>query len=194
MAPLLRQSAIALFAALCLACAGAAEGAPPYRVVGYATDWDAQQARRLEHIDALIFAFAKVEGNEVVLPGDAAARLARLVALKQARPALRVVVAVGGWGAGGFSEAAATVAGREAFARSAAQLVQAHGADGIDVDWEYPGRTDAGIAASPATAPIAVPMAAPVIAPLSPPSAFASASSSPPSGSRLWRPGGFTAN
>ena len=144
------RSAIALFVALACACASTAQATPPYRVVGYATDWNAEQARTLEHIDALIFAFAKVEGNEVVLPGDSGERLARLVALKQARPGLRVVVAVGGWGAGGFSEAAATAAGREAFARSAAQLVQAHGADGIDVDWEYPGRTDAGIAASPA--------------------------------------------
>ncbi len=146
----LRKPALALFVALICACVFAAQAATPYRVVGYATEWNAQQASTLEHIDTLIFAFAKVEGNEVVLPGDAGERLARLVALKQDKPSLRVVIAVGGWGAGGFSEAAATAAGREAFAQSAARLVKAHGADGIDVDWEYPGRTDAGIVASPA--------------------------------------------
>jgi chitinase len=150
MTPLLRQSAIALFAALIAACTTAAPAATSYRVVGYATEWNARQAGTLQHIDALIFAFAKVERNELVLPGDAAGRLAKLVALKQAKPSLKVSIAVGGWGAGGFSEAAATAAGRDAFARSAARLVETHGADGIDVDWEYPGRTDAGIAASPA--------------------------------------------
>lgn len=150
MPSLLRQSAIALIAGLVFACAFKAPAASPYRVVGYATEWNVQQASTLEHIDMLIFAFAKVEGNEVVLPGDAGERLARMVALKQDKPSLQVAIAVGGWGAGGFSEAAASAAGREAFARSAAQLVKAHGADGIDLDWEYPGRTDAGIAASPA--------------------------------------------
>ncbi|MDN5782041.1 MAG: glycoside hydrolase family 18 protein, partial [Luteimonas sp.] len=150
MPSLLRQSAIALLAGLALACACAAQAAAPYRVVGYATEWNAKHVRTLEHIDTLIFAFAKVEGSEVALQGDAGERLAKLVALKQTKPSLKVSIAVGGWGAGGFSEAAATAAGREAFARSAAQLVQTHGADGIDVDWEYPGRNDAGIAASPA--------------------------------------------
>jgi len=150
MSSLLRRSAIVLFTCVVFACAFSAQAVTPYRVVGYATEWNAQQARTLESIDALIFAFAKVDGNEVVLQGDAGERLARLVALKQTKPSLQVAIAVGGWGAGGFSEAAATAAGREAFARSAARLVEAHGADGIDVDWEYPGRTDAGIAASAA--------------------------------------------
>ena len=149
MASALRQCTITVFAILAFACALAAQAHGPYRVVGYATGWNPQQAGALDHIDALVFAFAKVEGNGVVLPDDAPERLARLVALKRTKPALQVAIAVGGWGAGGFSEAAATAAGREAFSRSAAQLVKAYGADGIDVDWEYPGRTDAGIAASP---------------------------------------------
>lgn len=150
MESLSRRSVAGLFAILIVPWALAAQAATPYRVVGYATDWNARQAGTLEHVDALIFAFAKVDGNDVVLPGDAPERLAKLVALKRAKPALQVAIAVGGWGAGGFSETAATSAGREAFARSAAQLVKTHGADGIDVDWEYPGRADAGIAASPA--------------------------------------------
>ena len=45
--------------------------------------------------------------------------------------------------------AAASPAGREAFATSAAELVAAQGADGLDVDWEYPGHQESGIASSP---------------------------------------------
>ena len=141
------------FVPIVLACAlamlaGMAQ-ATGYRVVGYATDWNATQARTLERIDTLIFAFAHVEHGRVVLDGDAPERLRRLLALKRIKPSLKVNIAVGGWGAGGFSEAAASAEGRQAFAQSAAALVAAQGADGLDVDWEYPGHGESGIASSP---------------------------------------------
>ncbi|HET6805686.1 MAG TPA: glycosyl hydrolase family 18 protein [Frateuria sp.] len=143
----LPRLASVLFA--CMVAVGAsAATAAGYRVVGYATDWNGADARSLEAIDTLIFAFAHVEQGHVVLDGDATARLRRLLALKRIRPALKVTIAVGGWGAGGFSEAAATAAGRQAFAQSAARLVAAQGADGLDVDWEYPGHGESGIAFS----------------------------------------------
>ena len=146
-----RLSKLALILFAC-ALALAADATPEtrYRIVGYATDWTPTQARTLGHVDTLIFAFAHVEHGRVVLDGDAAARLQRLLALKRLKPSLKVDIAVGGWGAGGFSEAAATTEGRRAFAQSAADLVAAQGADGLDVDWEYPGHGEAGIAASTA--------------------------------------------
>lgn len=64
-------------------------------------------------------------------------------------PELTFVVSVGGWGAGGFSEAASTAEGRERFAETAVALMRRHGFRGIDVDWEYPCRSDADIASSP---------------------------------------------
>jgi len=141
---------VLVLVACALAIAATTAQAARYRVVGYATDWNATQAHTLDRIDTLIFAFAHVEHGRVVLDGDAPARLRRLLALKRIKPSLQVTIAVGGWGAGGFSEAAATAAGRQAFARSAAELVAAQGADGLDVDWEYPGHGESGIASSPA--------------------------------------------
>lgn len=130
--------------------AWAATPAPHYRVIGYATDWDPAQTRDLARIDTLIFAFAEVDASHrVTLTRGAARRLAKLVALKARDPKLAVDISIGGWGAGGFSEAAATAAGRRAFADSATRLVVDHHADGIDVDWEYPGSSQAGIASSP---------------------------------------------
>ncbi|HEX7369462.1 MAG TPA: glycoside hydrolase family 18 protein [Rhodanobacteraceae bacterium] len=120
-----------------------------YQVVGYATAWNAAQDKDLDKIDTLIFAFAKIKDGRVVLADDAAEKLQSLVALKARDPALRVDVSVGGWGAGGFSEAARTTSGRKAFATSAARLVVAHNADGLDIDWEYPGHDESGIASSP---------------------------------------------
>jgi len=146
----MRLSKFALVLVACaLAIAVGTAQAARYRVVGYATDWNAAQARTLDRIDTLIFAFAHVERDRVVLDGDAPARLQRLLALKRIKPSLKVTIAVGGWGAGGFSEAAATAEGRQAFARSAAELMAAQGADGLDVDWEYPGHGESGIASSP---------------------------------------------
>ncbi len=120
-----------------------------YRVVGY----DVAKAG-VDHVDAskidtLIFAFARVANDQVVLDPDGAKKLHQLTSLKANHPALKVVLSVGGWTAGGFSEAASTPAGRRRFADSATQLLVDHDADGLDVDWEYPGHSESGIHSSP---------------------------------------------
>lgn len=63
-------------------------------------------------------------------------------------PGILPVMAVGGWGADGFSQAAATESSRTAFVESAVDLMQEHGFLGIDIDWEYPGYSVAGIESS----------------------------------------------
>jgi chitinase len=131
------------------ATAWAQEPSPHYRVIGYATGWNPAQDKDLGKIDTLIFAFAKVQDGHVALADEAAQKLRSLVALKKRDPSLKVDVSVGGWGAGGFSEAASTASGRKLFADSAANLVAANHADGLDIDWEYPGHDESGIASSP---------------------------------------------
>jgi chitinase len=122
----------------------------PYRVIGYDKAMGGEiQPRDVDRIDVLIFAFARVVDGNVVLDPSAQQRLARRVALKHDHPRLKVVLSVGGWKAGGFSEAAATPAGRERFADSAVALMVANKADGLDVDWEYPGHHESGIVSSP---------------------------------------------
>ena len=140
-----------LAAALLLVDANAfAKEAPShYRVIGYATVWNPVQDKDLHKIDTLIFAFAVVQDGRVVLTDDASKKLESLIALKARDPALEVDISIGGWGAGGFSEAASTGQRRKLFADSAARLVAAHGADGLDIDWEYPGHHESGIASSP---------------------------------------------
>lgn len=52
----------------------------------------------------------------------------------------KIMVAVGGWGdTKGFDVAARTEESRQRFARNIATMVDATGADGVDIDWEYPG-------------------------------------------------------
>lgn len=140
-----------LVAVLVLAACGtmATRSDTPYRVVAYDTVEAGAPVPDVDKLDVLNFAFAVVRDGRVVLPDDAATRLDQRIALKQDHPHLKVVVSVGGWGAGGFSEAAATPAARQAFADSAARLLVTHHADGLDVDWEYPGSDLAKIGASP---------------------------------------------
>lgn len=91
-------------------------------------------------------AFGHVDAGRVVCDLDPA--LVQLERIRGIHPDIRMVLSVGGWGAGGFSEAASSEAGRELFAETAVELVERYGLDGLDVDWEYPCIGVAGIAAS----------------------------------------------
>ncbi|KAF2680144.1 glycoside hydrolase family 18 protein [Lentithecium fluviatile CBS 122367] len=52
----------------------------------------------------------------------------------------KVMIAIGGWGdTDNFSKAAKTEETRSLFARNVARMIEETGADGVDVDWEYPG-------------------------------------------------------
>jgi len=144
-----------LFCAACLAglfaaaLPASAASSSPYRVIGYVTHWNPAQDKDLDKIDTLIYSFARLKDGRVVLDDAGARRLREITALKATHPKLKVEISVGGWGVGGFSEAAGTAAGRHAFADSAAELVASHDADGLDVDWEYPGHHESGIHSSP---------------------------------------------
>lgn len=139
-----------LLGMLSIGNAWASNAAPAhYRVIGYATGWDPLQDKDLYKLDTLIFAFAEVDAGRVVLSREASKRLQPLIALKAHDPDLKVDISVGGWAAGGFSEAASTATGRKLFADSAARMLVAHDADGLDIDWEYPGHGESGIASSP---------------------------------------------
>lgn len=75
--------------------------------------------------------------------------LRKVVALKKQSPDLKVLISIGGWGSGRFSEMAADPRKRMSFAEDCARFVEEHGLDGIDIDWEYPTSDAAGISASP---------------------------------------------
>lgn len=55
-------------------------------------------------------------------------------------PTTKVLVAIGGWGNSlGFEDAAQNATTRQHWARQVENMVKATGADGVDLDWEYPG-------------------------------------------------------
>ncbi len=117
-------------------------------VVAYVTSWTEEipDAKYMTHIN---YAFGHVnETFDGVLVNNPE-RLHKIVALKDSAPSLHVLLSIGGWGSGRFSEMAADSLNRLSFARDCKRVVDEFGLDGIDIDWEYPTSNAAGISASP---------------------------------------------
>lgn len=94
----------------------------------------------VEKLTHILFSFTKViDGKMAFRNPENGDKLDQLVAQKERNPALRVMIACGGWGAGGFSDMASTAENRKVFIDSAIEFINKHQLDGIDIDWEYPG-------------------------------------------------------
>lgn len=118
-------------------------------VVGYVGDSSLpdmirQDLEKLTHINV---AFGHVLNDQISI--EHLQQLDTLKEITREHPALKVLLSVGGWGAGGFSEAAFTEKGRESMADSALRILTDYPFDGIDLDWEYPCYGEADIASSP---------------------------------------------
>ncbi len=119
-------------------------------VAAYVTGWNEDMplpdCSVLTHIN---YAFGNVnktfDGVTIQRPD----RLRQLAALKQDHE-IYVVLSIGGWTAGGFSEMASTERRRKLFTKDCKRIVKEFGLDGIDIDWEYPSSSEAGIISSPA--------------------------------------------
>ncbi|MFC4762057.1 glycoside hydrolase family 18 protein [Dyella koreensis] len=132
---------LAMLLSLPLAGVLAAADAPaPYRIVGYVADASPLPPIDANKLDVINYAFGTLDdqGDIVLKSPVATASLATLTGLRKVNPSLKVVLSVGGWSAGHFSEAALTDASRQRFADDAAKLIEQHDLDGLDVDWEYP--------------------------------------------------------
>ena len=117
-------------------------------IVGYATYWDTTipDPSYLTHIN---YSFAHIKSDFETLDIKTESRLKKIVALKSGNPNLKVMLSVGGWGAGNFSEMAADESHRRNFCKNCLSAVKKYNLDGIDLDWEYPTSSSAGISSSP---------------------------------------------
>ncbi|GAC1587516.1 MAG: hypothetical protein NVS3B8_01560 [Chitinophagaceae bacterium] len=104
---------------------------------GRTTMIDSFEVEKLTH---LIFCFCHLKGNKLSV-GHArdSATIQRMVALKSRNPKLKIILSLGGWGGcQTCSPVFTSKKGRREFARSARDLNDYFGTDGIDLDWEYP--------------------------------------------------------
>jgi chitinase len=141
---LLRLSRIIAALALAIATAGCAH----HEIVGYYAGWKPDTVVAPRDMTVIDYAFAYVgQDGALVLDGPPteAATLARLAALKEQNPDLRVMVSVGGWTRSNrFSDVAADPVLRAAFVDSVLVFLRSERFDGIDIDWEYPADNGAG--------------------------------------------------
>ena len=117
-------------------------------IVAYVTSWtnEVPDPSTMTHIN---YAFGHVNDTFNGVRIDNPDRLRMIVGLKSQNPSLKVMLSVGGWGSGRFSEMAATTENRMAFAKDCKRVVEEFGLDGIDIDWEYPTQSQAKISSSP---------------------------------------------
>ncbi|GAB6118900.1 glycoside hydrolase family 18 protein [Dysgonomonas termitidis] len=118
-------------------------------IVAYVTSWSdiMPDPTHLTHIN---YAFGHVSETFREIRVDNEERLKAITDLKQIHPHLKIFLSIGGWGSGHFSEMAADDNLRELFAKDCKRVVDQFNLDGIDIDWEYPTDSAAGISASEA--------------------------------------------
>ena len=117
-------------------------------VVAYVTSWSEvmPDPQYMTHIN---YAFGHVNESFNGVKIDNEERLRQIVDLRKQKPELKVLLSIGGWGIGRFSEMAANDEYRCAFAADCDRVVKEFALDGIDIDWEYPTSSMANISSSP---------------------------------------------
>ena len=117
-------------------------------IVAYVTSWSQviPDPTTVTHIN---YAFGGVKDTFDGVNISNPERLRTIANLKKNNPNLKVLLSVGGWGAGNFSEMAADPKLRRKFADDCLRIVKEYNLDGIDIDWEYPGSSAAKISSSP---------------------------------------------
>ena len=119
------------------------------RVVGYFCEWGIYAAHdnyyvtdipfeKLTHIN---YAFGQVNATFDGITVDRPENLKKITSQKGE---LKVLLSIGGWTSGGFSEMAASTEQRLSFAKDCKRIVDEFNLDGIDIDWEYPTSSAAG--------------------------------------------------
>lgn len=119
-------------------------------IVSYVIGWDNPERfpdpALVTHIN---YAFGHVNKTFNGIEINNTEKLRKVVALKKENKDLKVMLSIGGWTSGNFSEMAAEKETREAFAEDCARVIREFGLDGVDIDWEYPTSSEAGISSSP---------------------------------------------
>lgn len=93
-----------------------------------------------KNVDIAFIAFAKIDGTNIYFHEDGTTNdqiKENIKKLKEHNPKTKLVLAIGGYGADGFSDASLD-GNRYLFTESIINMVKELELDGVDIDWEYP--------------------------------------------------------
>lgn len=114
-------------------------------VVAYLTSWSDEMPNP-DYVTHINYAFGHVNDT---FDGVKIDRPERLKEVANQKGTMKVSLSIGGWTSGKFSEMAASEENRHKFASDCKRVVDEYNLDGIDIDWEYPTSSQAGISSSP---------------------------------------------
>ena len=113
----------------------------PQVIAYYAGDEKSIDEFDLKGVDQIIYSFLHLKKNKLAIDNKKDSLiLINVVNQKKKYPKLKVLVSLGGWG--GCETCSDIFSSKEArteFAISTADIIESFNADGIDLDWEYPG-------------------------------------------------------
>ena len=113
----------------------------PQVIAYYAGDEKSIDEFDLKGVDQIIYSFLHLKENKLAIDNKKdSLTLINVVNQKKKYPKLKVLVSLGGWG--GCETCSDIFSSKEArteFAISTADIIESFNADGIDLDWEYPG-------------------------------------------------------
>jgi chitinase len=113
----------------------------PQVIAYYAGDEKSIDEFDLKGVDQIIYSFLHLKGNKLAIDDKKdSLTLLNVINKKKKYPKLKVLVSLGGWGGcETCSDIFSSKKARTEFAISTADIIESFNADGIDLDWEYPG-------------------------------------------------------
>jgi chitinase len=113
----------------------------PQVIAYYAGDEKSIDEFDLNGVDQIIYSFLHLKENKLAIDDiKDSLTLVNIVNQKKNYPKLKVLVSLGGWGGcETCSDVFSSEKARTEFAISTADIIESFNADGIDLDWEYPG-------------------------------------------------------
>ncbi|MFT4203360.1 MAG: glycoside hydrolase family 18 protein [Chitinophagaceae bacterium] len=131
-----------LLALLLFGCGSQAQKLPtrPLVIAYYTGDSKRINEYNVAQLDQIIFSFTHVKNDALTVDkAEDSATIRYLVSFKKKYPKLKILLSMGGWSAcGPCSETFSRENGRKTFAQTTKQTLDYFGADGLDLDWEYP--------------------------------------------------------